>query len=102
MSRRGRGSGLATWEDWTSTLPTWTLSDLGSVNGLYVTRRLSYKPFTEPRSDNVQVGRVEVQSADLDVIRPWFGKWLVRHPEVEFVAAGDPRIHDYLGDVQAI
>jgi hypothetical protein len=43
------------------------------------------------------MGRLDFHSADLDVIRPWFGKWLVRHPEVEFVAAGDPRIHDYLG-----
>ena len=43
------------------------------------------------------MGILDYHSADLDVIRPWFGKWLARHPETEFVAAGDPRVHDYLG-----
>lgn len=33
---------------------------------------------------------------DLEVLRPWIGDWLGRHPECEFVAAGDPRVHDLL------
>lgn len=47
------------------------------------------------------MGRLDFHAGDLDVVRPWLGKWLRDHPEVEFVAAGDARIHDHLGVPQA-
>jgi hypothetical protein len=34
---------------------------------------------------------------DLGVLRGVIGPWLERNPDVEFVAAGDPLIHDVLG-----
>lgn len=43
------------------------------------------------------MGRLDYHSADLDTIKPWFSRWLASHPQVEFVAAGDTRIHSYLG-----
>jgi glycosyltransferase involved in cell wall biosynthesis len=33
---------------------------------------------------------------DLQVLRGLIGPWLQRHPDVEFVAAGDPSVHDLL------
>lgn len=34
---------------------------------------------------------------DLAILRGVIGPWLEQHPEVEFVAAGDPTVHDILG-----
>lgn len=34
---------------------------------------------------------------DLEVLRPWLRDWLLENPDVEFVAAGDPSVHDFLG-----
>lgn len=43
------------------------------------------------------MGGVEWRKADLDVLRGVIGPWLQDHPDVEFVAAGDQRVHDLLG-----
>lgn len=43
------------------------------------------------------LGTLQWHSADLDVLKPWFGDWLSANPNVDFVAAGDSRMHDYLG-----
>lgn len=43
------------------------------------------------------MGNVNFHRADLEVIAPQLRKWLERNPDVEFVAAGDPRIHDIVG-----
>lgn len=42
------------------------------------------------------MGILDFHSADLEVIKPWFGKWINLHPQIEFVSAGDSRIHDFL------
>ena len=42
------------------------------------------------------MGILDFHSVDLEVIRPWFGKWLSGKPGLEFVSAGDSRIHDFL------
>lgn len=43
------------------------------------------------------MGNMAFHGADIDTIAPQLRKWLVAHPEVEFVAAGDPSIHDRIG-----
>lgn len=43
------------------------------------------------------MGGLEWRRADLDLLKGWLPGWLERHPQVEFVAAGDQRVHDYLG-----
>jgi glycosyltransferase involved in cell wall biosynthesis len=43
------------------------------------------------------MGRAEYHSDDVRVIAAPLRKWLVAHPDVEFVAAGDPSIHDIIG-----
>lgn len=43
------------------------------------------------------MGDTKWRAGDLRVLRGVIGPWLERHPEVEFVAAGDPRAHDLLG-----
>lgn len=43
------------------------------------------------------MGNAAFHAADLETIAPTLRKWLVAHPDVEFVAAGDPRIHDIVG-----
>lgn len=43
------------------------------------------------------MGGLEWRKADLDLLKGWLPEWLVKHPHVEFVAAGDQRVHDYLG-----
>lgn len=47
------------------------------------------------------MGAVDYHGADLETIAPSLRKWLVAHPDVEFVAAGDPRIHDLIGVPEA-
>lgn len=42
------------------------------------------------------LGTLQWHKGDLDEIRPWFSQWLSDNPEVDFVAAGDPGMHDYL------
>lgn len=42
------------------------------------------------------MGETRWRQGDMSVLRPWLGDWLRKHPEVEFVAAGDPRVHDLL------
>lgn len=37
------------------------------------------------------------RAGDLKVLQGVIGPWLEQHPDVEFVAAGDPRVHDLLG-----
>jgi glycosyltransferase involved in cell wall biosynthesis len=41
-------------------------------------------------------GAASMRSKDLEVLS-WLPGWLARHPEVEFVAAGSPLVHDVLG-----
>ena len=43
------------------------------------------------------MGNMAFHRADLELIAAPLRKWLLAHPEVEFVAAGDPRIHDVVG-----
>lgn len=43
------------------------------------------------------MGATYWRSQDLTVLRGVLGPWLEQHPQVEFVAAGDPRTHDLLG-----
>ena len=43
------------------------------------------------------MGSMDYHRADLESIAPSLRKWLVANPDVEFVAAGDPRIHDVVG-----
>lgn len=53
-----------------------------------------------PVSERVRVGymgELYWRRGDLDVLRPMIRQWLDRNPQVEFVAAGDPGIHDFLG-----
>lgn len=47
------------------------------------------------------MGNMDYHSEDLRTIAPQLRKWLERNPEVEFVAAGDPRIHDVVGTPEA-
>lgn len=58
------------------------------------------QPVYERETRRVRVGwmgGLEWRHADLAVLRGVIGPWLERHPEVEFVAAGDQRVHDFLG-----
>jgi glycosyltransferase involved in cell wall biosynthesis len=43
------------------------------------------------------MGGLEWREDDLKVLRGVIGPWLERNPHVEFVAAGDQRVHDFLG-----
>lgn len=43
------------------------------------------------------VGALKWHRADVEFLNGWFVDWLLSHPDVDFVAAGDPGIHDYLG-----
>lgn len=43
------------------------------------------------------MGNTDFHGEDLRLIAPTLRKWLIAHPEVEFVAAGDPRMHDLIG-----
>lgn len=43
------------------------------------------------------MGNMDYHQADVEQIAPSLKKWLVAHPDVEFVAAGDERIHDVIG-----
>ena len=43
------------------------------------------------------MGNVDFHRADLEVLKGTVGRWVREHPDTEFVAAGDPRIHDVLG-----
>ena len=43
------------------------------------------------------MGHADWHSGDLAVLRGVLGPWLERNPNVEFVAAGDPLVHDHLG-----
>lgn len=42
------------------------------------------------------MGSTDFHRADLEVLGKKVGKWIEHHPDTEFVAAGDPRIHDIL------
>jgi glycosyltransferase involved in cell wall biosynthesis len=56
-------------------------------------------PVYERETRRVRVGwmgGMEWRRDDLAVLRGVIGPWLEQHPEVEFVAAGDQRVHDYL------
>ena len=58
------------------------------------------QPVYERETRRVRVGwmgGLEWRRDDLKVLRGMIGPWLEAHPEVEFVAAGDGRVHDYLG-----
>jgi hypothetical protein len=57
-------------------------------------------PVYERPSRRLRVGWMgdsEWRAGDLRVLRGVLGPWLKRNPDVEFVAAGDPRTHDILG-----
>jgi len=43
------------------------------------------------------MGSTKWHAWDVRVLAGVLGPWLERHPEVEFVAAGDPKAHDLLG-----
>lgn len=43
------------------------------------------------------MGNADYHRADLETIAAPLRKWLARNRDVEFVAAGDPRIHDIVG-----
>lgn len=43
------------------------------------------------------MGHADWHSGDLRVLAGVLGPWLERNPQVEFVAAGDPAVHDLLG-----
>lgn len=47
------------------------------------------------------MGEVLWRRGDLEVLKHAVGPWLREHPEVEFVAAGDPRVHDIVGVLEA-
>lgn len=47
------------------------------------------------------LGMAQWHSGDLKTLNPWFGKWMEKHPDVEFVASGDPRCHDLLNIPEA-
>jgi len=42
-------------------------------------------------------GELYWRKGDLEVLRGVLGPWLSYNQDVEFVAAGDPQVHDYLG-----
>lgn len=57
------------------------------------------QPVYERETRRVRVGwmgGLEWRRDDLAVLRGVIGPWLEQHPEVEFVAAGDQRVHDFL------
>lgn len=57
-------------------------------------------PVYERPSRRVRVGWMGDtfwRKGDLKVLRDCVRPWLLEHPEVEFVAAGDPRTHDLVG-----
>lgn len=59
----------------------------------------SVKPQFEAERDRVRVGWMGVakwRRGDLAVLRRWLRPWLEEHPNVDFVAAGDPSVHDLL------
>ena len=43
------------------------------------------------------MGHADWHSGDLKVLSGVIGPWLERNPQVEFVAAGDPLVHEHLG-----
>jgi glycosyltransferase involved in cell wall biosynthesis len=43
------------------------------------------------------LGVADFHSGDLQILAPWFGEWVKDHPDVDFVAVGDPSVHDLLG-----
>lgn len=43
------------------------------------------------------LGKSLWHSGDLDVLKPWLGKWLEQNPDVQFVSVGDPENHEILG-----
>lgn len=43
------------------------------------------------------MGRAAMRAGDIRVLQGVIGPWLERNPQVEFVAAGDPSVHDLLG-----
>ncbi len=47
------------------------------------------------------LGNMDFHGEDLRTIAPSLRKWLVAHPDVDFVAAGDPRIHEVIGVPEA-
>jgi hypothetical protein len=52
-----------------------------------------------PKTEKLRVGwmgDLQWRRGDLDVLRGVIGPWLTLNPHVEFVAAGDPEVHDYL------
>jgi glycosyltransferase involved in cell wall biosynthesis len=58
------------------------------------------QPVYERETRRVRVGwmgGLEWRRDDLAVLRGVIGPWLEAHPQVEFVAAGDQRVHDFLG-----
>lgn len=58
------------------------------------------QPVYERETRRVRIGwmgGLEWRHDDLAILRGVVGPWLERHPEVEFVAAGDQRVHDFLG-----
>lgn len=64
--------------------------------GMWVDAPLAY----ERETRRVRVGWMgdsRWRRGDLAVLRGVIGPWLVQHPEVEFVAAGDPLVHDMIG-----
>lgn len=47
------------------------------------------------------MGNTDFHRADLETVAAPLSRWLRSHPDTEFVAAGDPRIHDVLGVPEA-
>lgn len=43
------------------------------------------------------MGEVLFRRGDIEVLKHVFVPWLLEHPDVEFVAAGDPSVHDLIG-----
>lgn len=43
------------------------------------------------------LGTLQWHTGDLSTLNPWFGEWVAAHPDVDFVAAGDNTVHDFLG-----
>ena len=43
------------------------------------------------------LGNMTYHGGDIEAMNPWLGKWIKDHPDVDFVAAGDPDMHDVLG-----
>lgn len=58
-----------------------------------------WQDVTVPHTKRLRVGwtgELWWRKGDLDVLRGVLGPWLSFHPDIEFVAAGDPQVHDYL------